>query len=141
MKNSLTRYDSDDFFGSSWLKSFFDLPIINSSNILKTNIRKEEGNYVYEIDVPGYNKEDINISYEDGYLIVDAKQNKDSKEIQPNGSYIRQERYCGSCSRSFYVGEIDENKIVAKYQNGILSVSFPEEVNSQKNKIKRISIE
>lgn len=141
MKNSLTRYDNDDFFGSSWLKSFFDLPIINSSNILKTNIRKEEGNYVYEVDVPGYNKEDINISYEDGYLIVEAKQNKELKERQPNSSYIRQERYSGSCSRSFYVGEIDENKIIAKYQNGILSVSFPEEINSQKNKIKRISIE
>ena len=141
MNNKLTRYDSDDFFGSSWLKNFFDLPIINSSNILKTNIRKEGGNYIYEIDVPGYSKENVSISYEDGYLVVEVKSSKETANNYSSNSYVRQERYSRSCSRSFYIGEIDENKIEAKYHNGVLSVSFPDEEKNHQNKVKQISIQ
>jgi len=141
MNNKLTRYDSDDFFGGSWLKNFFDLPIINSSNILKTNIRKEGNNYIYEIDVPGYNKEDVSISYEDGYLIVEAKSSNESKDNYSSNRYVRQERYSGSCYRSYYVGEIDDSKISAKYHNGVLCVAFPSEEVNKKNNIKKINIE
>ena len=140
MNNKLTKYDSDDFFSRSWLRNFFDLPIINSSNVLKTNIRKEGSNYIYEIDVPGYNKDDISVNYEDGYLIIEAKTSKDYYADSSN-SYVRQERYSGSCSRSFYVGEIDENKITAKYHNGILCITFPDEGNSKKTIVKNINIE
>lgn len=140
MNNKLTRYSSDDLFGSNWLKSFFDLPIINSSNVLKTNIRKEGNTYIYEIDVPGYNKEDVSVSYDDGYLVVEAKTNKEYSSGSSN-SYVRQERYSGSCSRSYYVGEIDENKVTAKYNNGVLSVSFVDEGNNTKTKIKQINIQ
>jgi HSP20 family molecular chaperone IbpA len=141
MNNKVTRYDSDDFFSGSWLKNFFDLPIINSSNILKTNIRKESSNYIYEIDVPGYNKEDISINYEDGYLVIEAQSSSEYSNSQSSNKYVRQERYSGSCSRSFYIGEIDESKISAKYHNGILCVSFPDESNNQKSKIKKINIQ
>ena len=141
MNNKLTRYDSDDFFSGGWLKNFFDLPIINSSNILKTNIRKEGSNYIYEIDIPGYKKEDVSVSYDDGYLIVEAKTSKQSSNNYSNETYIRQERYTGTCSRSYYVGEVDESKISAKYNNGILSVSFPDTEKEQKYKSKKISIE
>lgn len=140
MNNKLTRYDRDDFFSGNWLKNFFDLPIINSSNILKTNIRKEGENYIYEIDVPGYNKEDVSVSYSDGYLIVEARTNKESNNGYSNQSYIRQERYTGTCSRSYYIGEIDENKISAKYDNGILTLSFPDEEKETKYKTKTINI-
>ena len=140
MSNKLTRYENDDFFGTSWLKNFFDLPIISNSNVLKTNIKKEGDNYIYEVDVPGYNKEDISVNYEDGYLIIEAKSNKETNNYS-NNTYVRQERYSGSCSRSFYIGEIDENKIVAKYHNGILCVSFKDEGNTQKYKTKKINIE
>ena len=141
MNNKLTRYDSDDFFRGNWLKNFFDLPIITSSNVLKTNIRKEGSNYIYEVDVPGYNKEDVKVNYEDGYLIVEVKSTKESKNSYSGDSYVRQERYSGSCSRSYYIGEVDENKINAKYYNGVLSVSFPDEGNNSKSKIKSIDIE
>ena len=141
MNNKLTKYDIDDFFGRNWLKSFFDLPIINNSNILKTNIKKEGDNYIYEIDVPGYNKEDVSISYEDGYLIIEAKSSNEFKKDYSSNSYIRQERYSGSCYRSYYVGEIDENKISAKYHNGILCVTIPSEEISKKNNVKKINIE
>jgi len=141
MNNKLTRYDSDDFFSGNWLKNFFDLPIITSSNVLKTNIRKEGRNYIYEIDVPGYNKEDISVNYEDGYIIIEVKSTKESKNSYSGDTYVRQERYSGSCSRSFYIGEIDESKIEAKYHNGILCVSFPDEENTQKIKAKKINIQ
>ena len=78
-----------------------DLPIITSSNVLKTNIRQEGNNYIYEVDVPGYNKEDIKVNYEDGYLIVEVKSTKESKNSYSGDSYVRQERYSGSCSRSY----------------------------------------
>lgn len=140
MNNKLTKYE-DDFFSGNWLKNFFDLPIINASNVLKTNIRKEGSYYIYEIDVPGYNKEDVSVNYEDGYLIVEVKSNKEIKNSYSNDTYIRQERYSGSCSRSYYIGEVDEKDILAKYNNGILSISFKEQKNSPKNNIKKIAIE
>lgn len=140
MNNKITRYNSDDLFSSSWLKSFFDLPIINGSNVLKTNIRKESNNYIYEIDVPGYNKEDVSVSYEDGYLIVEAKTSKEYSSDSSLNNYLRQERYSGSCSRSYYIGEIDESKISAKYHNGVLCIMVPDDANNQKNKIKKIDI-
>ena len=140
MNNKITKYGNEDFFGSNWLKNFFDLPLVNNSNILKTNIRKEGNSYVYEIDIPGYNKEDVSISYEDGYLIVEAKVDTQSNQSL-SSNYLRQERYSGSCSRSFYIGEVDDSKINAKYHNGILYVSFPDEENDKKSKTKKISIQ
>ena len=107
MNNKLTRYDSDDLFSGNWLKNFFDLPIVNNSNILKTNISKSGSSYVYEIDVPGYNKDDVNVSYQDGYLVVEAKTSKSSNNS--SDMYIHQERYVGTCSRSYYIGEVDED--------------------------------
>ena len=141
MNNKLTRYDSGDLFNGSWLKSFLDLPIINSSNILKTNIRKEGNNYIYEIDVPGYNRENVSVSYDEGYLVIEAKSNKEYSSNSSSNSYVRQERYSGTCSRSYYIGEIDETKIVAKYHNGVLYVTFPDEGNNQKSKITKINIQ
>lgn len=138
MKNSISKYN-DDVFSSNWLKNFFDLPIISNSSVLKTNIRKEGNNYIYEVDVPGINKEDIKVSFEEGYLIVEVS-NKGEYDSSSSG-YIRQERYVGSCSRSYYVGEVDESKIDAKYRNGILCVTVPDEEKDKKYKTKNINIQ
>ena len=139
MKNSVSKYSNDDYFGSNWLKNFFDLPLLNSSNVLKTNIKKEGDNYVYEVDVPGVRKEDVSVNYEDGYLIVEVT-NKQSYS-NTSDSYIRQERYVGSCSRSYYVGEIDESKINAKYHNGVLCISVPSSEKDKKYKTTSINIQ
>ena len=136
MKNNISKYENES---SNWLQSFFDLPFINRSNILKTNIRKEGNDYVYEIDVAGYNKDDIVLNYEDGYLIIETKINKHNS--YSNDNYIHQERYNGTCSRSFYIGEIDESKINAKYNNGLLTVTFPSDDNSPKYISKKINIQ
>lgn len=140
MNNKITRYDNDNFFSGNWIKNFFDLPIINNSNILKTNIRKEGSNYIYEIDVPGYSKEDISVDYDDGYLIIGAKTSRSTNNNYSNDTYVRQERYTGTCSRSYYIGEIDESKISAKYNNGILSITIPDSEKEQKHKSKTINI-
>lgn len=137
MKNNLSKYN-DDAFGSNWLKSFFDLPLISNSNVLKTNIKKVGNDYVYEIDVPGISKEDIKVNYEDGYLIVEASSKNEYSNS--NSGYIRQERYVGSCSRSYYVGEVDESKINARYVNGVLLVTIPDEEKGKKITTKSINI-
>lgn len=139
MKNLLTRYDNDDFFGGNWLKNLFDFPIASNGNVLKTNIKQVGNNYIYEIDVPGIEKENIGIEYEDGYLIVEARNVKESGSSSDN--YIRQERYIGSCSRSYYVGDVEENQIIAKYNNGVLCVTVPVEEKKQKYKTKAINIQ
>lgn len=141
MNNKLTRYDGDDFFSGNWLKNFFDLPSLSSSNVLKTNIKKEGNNYVYEIDIPGYSKEDVSVNYESGYLVVEAKTKKSVNNEYPNSGYIRQERYTGTCSRSYYVGEVEESKITAKYTNGVLSIMVPDEEKEKRSKSKTISID
>ena len=139
MKNSVSKYSSDDYFGSNWLKSFFDLPLLNSSNVLKTNIKKEGDNYIYEVDVPGVGKEDVSVNYEEGYLIVEVS-NKQSYS-STSDSYVKQERYVGSCSRSYYVGEVDESKITAKYHNGIICITVPSTEKDKKHQTKTINIQ
>ena len=108
---------------------------------MKTNIRKEGNNYIYEVDVPGYDKEDVSISYEDGYLVVEAKSSKEYSSSSSTNSYVRQERYSGTCSRSYYIGEVDENKITAKYHNGVLCITIPDEEKEKKYKTKNINIQ
>lgn len=138
MKNTPAKYGSEEFLSKSFFKNFFDLPIINSSNILKTNIRKERNAYIYEVDVPGYTKDNISVNYEDGYLIVEAKTNSITNESTQE--YIHQERYSGTCSRSYYIGDIDETKIIAKYDNGMLCIRVPDEEKNQKYKTTNINI-
>lgn len=133
MKDSLTKYNSDNL-KSSFFRSLFDLPFL-STNTLKTNVKQVGKNYIYEIDVAGINKNDLNVIYEDGYLIVEAKSCREYN----SDNYIVQERHVGCTSRSYYVGDIDENKINANYNNGILTIVV-EEANEPKNNSKTIKI-
>ena len=100
-----------------------------------------EGNDQTESKVEDNNKEDVSVIYEDGYLVVEAKVSSEETHGITSNSYVRQERYSGSCSRSFYIGEIDESKITAKCHNGVLKVTFPDEENEKKTKIKKINIQ
>ena len=120
--------------------SLFDFSIFTDFALVgKTNIKKEGDNYVYEVDVPGISKDDVQVNYEDGYLIIEVT----NKQRYSNSSdnYIRQERYVGSCSRSYYVGEVDESKISAKYNNGVLCISVPSSEKDKKYKTKSINIQ
>ena len=134
----------DDFFGDSFEKNFFGTrnPLYgkNAKNLLKTDVKETENSYDLAIDLPGFKKEDVHIDLKDGYLTISAEKSLD-KEDKQEGRYIRQERYSGSCARSFYVGEVRPEDIHAKYEDGVLSLSFPKEQQKKLPAQTRIAIE
>ena len=105
------------------------------SGLMKTDVLEQEKSYILELDLPGYNKSDINIDLNNGYLTISATRKQNT---ETNGKYVRKERYFGSVSRSFYVGDIDQDQINAKLENGILLVEIPKE--PKKEEKKRIEI-
>ena len=95
------------------------------STIMKTDIKENKDNYLIDIDLPGYEKEDIKIHIEDGYLNIVAKTNSENEEKE-KGRFLRKERYFGECSRSFYIGEqVTEEDIKASFRNGTLELEIP----------------
>jgi len=132
----------DDFMGDFSLpsnRSFLTMP---TQNVMKTDIRETDTDYVLDIDLPGYKKEDVKAQLKDGYLTVSAEHEENKDEKDENGKYLRKERYTGSVSRSFYVGEdLAENDIHAKFDGGILTLSFPKEQPKKVEENKYISIE
>ncbi len=109
----------NDFFGGD---DFFTR---RESTIMKTDIKEKKDSYVIEMDLPGYEKENINLELKDGYLNVSAKVEKEEKNDE-NEKFVHKERFYGHCARSFYVGEqITEEDIKAEFKNGTLKVSVP----------------
>ena len=98
----------------------------HGKNLMKTDVRETENSYELDVDLPGFKKEEVKVELEDGYLTISAAKGLDKDEKDKEGRYIRQERYTGQCSRSFYVGDTVEAKDVsAKYEDGILKLSLP----------------
>ena len=125
----------DDFFRGD---NFFSR---RDNSIMKTDIIEKKNEYVIEMDLPGYEKENINIELNDGYLEISAKTVKDenSKESE---KYVHKERFFGQCSRNFYLGDSIEQDIHAEFKNGILKVVIPKkEDNKDLPEVKRIEIE
>ena len=93
----------------------------------KTDIKDNGKEYVLEAELPGFKKEDIHVDIEDGYMTISAeKKSENDEKDDKSGKYLRRERYYGSCSRSFYVGEeVTEEDIKAKFEDGILKISVP----------------
>lgn len=131
-------------FSDSFLDGFFDIdrpmrllnsdgrrenaPRFNSimTNVMKTDIKENDGSYELAIDLPGYSKDDVQAELKDGYMTITASKNDSNEDKEDLGCYIRRERYYGSCSRSFYVGEqITEDDIKASFKDGILYVTVP----------------
>ena len=102
---------------------------------MKADILKNEEGYILNVDVPGVKKEDLKITFEDGYLTVEAKASTDAKEKE---KFITRERFSGTCKRSFYLGDIDKDSIQANHENGVLSISFKEA--KVENKVTNIAI-
>ena len=96
-------------------------------NLMKTDIRETGSSYELEMDLPGFKKEEVKVSLENGYLTISAAKGLDQDEQEKKtGKYIRKERYAGACERSFYVGEdITTNDIKGEFKHGILKLSIP----------------
>jgi len=119
--------------GPDFFEDVFDDPFFERKDIklMKTDIKEEDGNVVVEIDLPGYEKEDIKVDLEDGYLTVKAEKNE-KKEDDKKGKYIRRERFMGMCSRSYYVGNsVRHEDIKANFKNGILTLTYPKNSESE----------
>lgn len=118
-RNGVDLFDevfNDPFFGRK------------ESKLMKTDIREKEGEYVLDIDLPGFSKEDIKIDLNEGYLTVSASKTEETEEKDKHDKFLHKERFVGECSRSYYVGEgLKEENIRANFKNGTLQIAFPKE--------------
>ena len=96
-------------------------------NLMKTDIKETEGGYELEMDLPGFTKDEIKVSLENGYMTISAAKGLDKDEQdKKSGRYIRKERYAGSCERSFYVGEaVKQEDVKGEFKHGILKLFVP----------------
>ena len=116
----------------------------HAKNVMKTDIKEVENGYEFEIDLPGFTKDEVTAELKDGYLTITASKGVDKDEQEKDtGKYIREERYAGACERSFYVGEdVTEEDIKAQFQHGILKLFVPKkEAKPAVEQKKYISIE
>ena len=98
----------------------------HASHMMKTDVKEKDGHFEVDIDLPGFKKDEIQIQLENGYLTINAAKGLDKDEKDKNGKFVRRERYAGSMSRSFYVGDhVQKEEIHPKYENGILSFTVP----------------
>lgn len=132
------RRDSFDLFDGFFDDGFFPR---KENSLMKTDIRELSDKYIVDVDLPGYEKENINLSLDNGYLNIQAKYSKNNEEKEEE-KYIRRERFYGECSRSFYVGDkIKEEDIDAEFKNGILKIEIPKnEQEEDVPEIKQIEI-
>lgn len=113
----------------------------NEAKMMKTDIKEHDGGYELTVDLPGVKKEDIKAELNDGYLTISAENNTNKDEKDENGKYICRERYSGSYSRSFYVGDaITEEDIKAKFENGTLKLDIPKKEALPEKQNKYIAI-
>ena len=140
-------------YGLNLFDDFFNDPFFTSASekgedakklpVMRTDIMEKDGNYILEIELPGFKKEDVTGEVKDGYLIIKASTKNSKDEKDAKGKYIRKERYEGSCNRSFYVGDaITQDDIKAKFEDGVLKISVPKkEAKPQVEEKKFIAIE
>ena len=112
----------------------------HAKNLMKTDVRETEDSYELDIDLPGFKKDEINVDLKDGYLTISAAKGLDKDEKDKKGKYIRQERYAGACSRSFYVGDVEPEDVSASYEDGILKLSMPKQAKKELPKSTSIAI-
>ena len=125
----------NSIFGESLFDDFFEdfaRPMRTASRyntttgIMRTDVKESDTSYELDIDLPGYKKENVKAELENGYLTINAETSQNNDQKDEDGKYIRRERYYGTWSRRFYVGEeVNQEDIKAKFEDGILKVSVP----------------
>ena len=134
----------DDFFDNSFFGGHSPLFGKHERNLMKTDIRETDDAkaYRFAVELPGFQKDEIHADVKDGYLTVSAQKGLDKDEEDKKGRVLRQERYAGACSRSFYVGwDVEPDEISAKFESGILQISVPKETRKPEVKSTSVSIQ
>jgi len=123
MKYYLTKrnHNDADFYDKAFENFFRPFFADDDAAFMRTDVKETEKSYEMEIEMPGFEKNQINMSLDNGYITVSAK-----KEDKEGDKYLKRER-TSSYSRSYYVGDVDQTQITAKYENGVLTVCVPKE--------------
>ena len=145
----------DDFFDDFFESPAFDDKAMqkvqrklygrHAANMMKTDVQENEDHYEVDIDLPGFKKDELSLELKEGYLVITAAKGLDKNEKEKKtGKFVRRERYAGSMSRSFYIGEdVKQEDIHAKYESGVLKLTIPK-VETKKTEVeekKYIAIE
>lgn len=121
------RFNFDDMFDNFFIEK--------SNSNMKCDVYEKGGNYHIEMDIPGFDKNDISIEVKNDYLTITAEKNNEISEEDKDKRYIRQERSYGKYQRSFYVGDIDTNEVEAEFKNGMLKVVIPKKEKIENKKM------
>ena len=146
-KNEVSLFD--ELFDWPMMPMFEDMDRIgrklygkHENMLMRMDVHEKEGEYELDIDLPGFKKDEISLSLNDGYLLVAAAKGMDEEEKDKKGKLIRQERYAGSMQRSVYVGDtVKEEDIHAKFEDGVLHIELPKTEEEKKPERKLIAIE
>ena len=136
----------DDLFNDTFERNMWnankELYGKHASHIMKTDVHETEDGYELAIDLPGFAKEDINVQLKNGYLPISAAKGLDKEETDKKTKrVIRQERYSGSCQRTFYVGDVKSEDVKCKYESGVLTIDVPKYEQKKLAESSSISIE
>lgn len=139
MENKIEKTNDVDAFGlvDPFFGSLFNLPFYSdkrAGQIMKTDVKEDDKGYQLSVEVPGFNKNQIKLDLDEGYLTISAHKDKNNDEKDKNGKFLRKERFSGSYQRSFYLGDIKEENISAELNNGVLSVFIPKETKPENTK-------
>ena len=134
----------DDFFGDPFgmmPRGRDPLYGKHAKNLMRTDVRETEDAYELDVDLPGFKKDEVTLGLKEGCLTIQAVKGLDKDTSDKKGKYIRQERYAGSCSRSFYVGtDLQPKDVNAKFTDGILELTFPKEAPKKEPDVTRVEI-
>jgi HSP20 family protein len=131
------RKKNDDVV-RSFVKSFNDIfnddffaPMRSNTHHFHTDIRERDNAYVIESELPGFTKDDIEVNYSHNYLTIKATRNQEENKDENENQVIRRERFFGEFVRRFYVENIEDDKIDANFQNGVLKLEIPKKTKAE----------
>ena len=114
----------------------------HAANLMKTDLKEHDDGYELSVDLPGFKKDQIDLQLQNGYLTITTSKALEEEGKDKKGKIVHQERYTGSMSRSFYVGEhVTEEDIKARFENGVLTLNFPKDKPAELPERKLIQIE
>ncbi len=112
----------------------FDDFSLSKENNMKCDIYEREGNYHIEMDIPGFNKEDIKVEAKNDYLTITAEKSSENNDEDNERNYVHRERTYGRYQRSFYLNGLDSENIDAEFNNGVLKIMVPKKENNDDRK-------